>query len=180
MTWRTICRAGRIAVLAVVAGATAVWGCGSGGADGVDVAKPGDSLFKMSFSATTLDGSQFSTLGGTGRVVLINVFATWCPGCQSETPELVSLYQQYHAQGLDVAMVTREKASVAEAFRDRYRIPFPMVVGAEGASVQDMVPALVYIPTTVILDRSGNVRYRITGYHPEEMRDAITKLLAEK
>ena len=145
--------------------------------DGVVAAPAGKGLFDMAFTATTLDGETFSTADHRGHVVLVNCFATWCPPCRVETPHLVKLYNERHEDGLDVVMVSDEPAEKLRPFVQTYDIPYPVI--PDGRHVTAMVPNLRGIPTTVILDRQGAVRHRITGAHVDEIVAAVGRLLEE-
>jgi len=134
-------------------------------------------LFDMTFTATTLDGKPFSTADHRGRVVLVNCFATWCPPCRVEIPHLIKLYNERRGDGLDIVMVSDEPAEKLRPFVETYGIPYPVIPG--GRHVMAMVPNLRGIPTTVILDRHGAVRHRITGARVDEIVTAVGRLLEE-
>jgi len=134
-------------------------------------------LFDMAFTATTLDGKTFSTADHRGRVVLVNCFATWCPPCRVETPHLIKLYNERHGDGLDIVMVSNEPAERIEPFVKMYGVPYAVI--PDGQQVMAMVPNLRGIPTTVILDRQGIVRRRITGAQVDEIIAAVDHLLKQ-
>jgi peroxiredoxin len=136
------------------------------------------SLFPLSFSASDIGGRNVSTGAQRGRVLLLNVFATWCPPCQQETPELIKMYQEHQAAGLDVVMVSSEAESVVRGFAESYRIPFPVI--AKGRSIiEQLKGARKVVPISVLVDRQGRVREVIEGADVTRIREGVTKLLAE-
>ena len=108
------------------------------------------------------------TLAGTNytytkdKVAVINVWASWCSPCRAEAPTLASLANKY----TDVAFIgilTRDNPANAEAFARRFKLPYPTIIddsiliGFKGSLAANA------IPTTVILDKKGNVAARISG-----------------
>jgi thiol-disulfide isomerase/thioredoxin len=140
-------------------------------------AAKGESLFPLVLSAKDVDGKTFSTADRRGRVVLVNVFATWCHGCVTETPHLVKLYEQRQADGLDMVMVSYEEIGLVKVFRQQHKIPFPVIAGDE--SVMKAIPGFRGFPTTVMIDREGNVRRLIVGADLVKIQKSVNELLAE-
>lgn len=141
----------------------------------------GESLFPLHFAVADVYGKMFSTADRQGRVVLVNIFATWCPPCQKETPHLVKLYHERHAEGLDMVLVSSEAESLVRGFAVRHKIPFSVI--ANGASIMDQLKGFTdAVPTTVLIDKLGNVRYRIVGADLQDLqkiRESVNKLLSE-
>src|SRR5947209_5920406 len=116
-----------------------------------------------------------------GKVVLLNFWATWCPPCRAEMPDLVKWQRQYRSGGLQVIGVTYPPARRAEVrkFTRGIRINYPVVFGAkETKALFDSGEAL---PLSVIIDREGNVRDVIQGIIlPEEFEQKVEPLLDNK
>lgn len=122
-------------------------------------------------SAPTLQGPL---LGGTGifdlastrgKVVVVNVWASWCSPCRSEAPALESAWNSLRSSPVQfVGINTRDRGPNAEAFTRRFGMTYPSVVDEDGRlmlSFRDLPPNAV--PSTLILDRQGRVAVRVTG-----------------
>jgi len=111
------------------------------------------------------------------KVVLLDVFGTWCPTCHDATPELLRLYRRYHSRGLEVVGLAFEAtgdtavdARQVRRYRDKFRIPFPLLL-AGTSDTESMAGALPQLqdltafPTTIFLGRDGRVRRVHAGFH---------------
>jgi len=113
-----------------------------------------------------------------GKVVLINFWATWCPPCRAEVPELVKWQREYRGRGLQIIGVTYPPQTTKEVrrFVRNLKINYPVALGTKQAK------ALFFqgetLPVSVIIDREGNVRDIIEGILlPEEFEQKIKPLL---
>ncbi len=116
-----------------------------------------------------------------GKVVLINFWATWCPPCRAEIPDLVKWQREYRGRGLQVIGVTYPPETVGEVrrFTRRLKVNYPVALGTKETK------ALFFqgetLPLTVIIDREGNVRDLIEGILlPEEFEQKVKPLLRSR
>jgi peroxiredoxin len=115
------------------------------------------------FTLRTLDGQKLRLGEQRGRVVLVNFWATWCGPCRQEMPHLNKLYEKYKSSGFVLLGVnvdddTRQAAGVA----DKLGVKFPVLPDADKrVSKQYDLSAM---PSTVLIDRDGKVRYLHRGY----------------
>ncbi len=137
-------------------------------------------------TAASLEGLRFENLAGgewsleqeRGKVVLVNFWATWCPPCRQETPDLVRLHERYRERGFTVVGVSvdGDARTVVPPFAERYRIPYPMLLGGDSA----LAARVRGLPTTVLVARDGRVVETYVGAVAERhLRADIERLLAE-
>jgi len=123
-----------------------------------------------------LDGTHLSFSKYRGKPLWVNFFATWCPPCKDELPEIERRYQSQHARGLVVLGVDQqEKPAQIKPFIGRFGLRYPVVVDrGQGAVTYD----LMALPTSVFIDRSGVVRFiQIGEMSPPLMDAALAKIL---
>ncbi len=100
-----------------------------------------------------------------GQVVVINFWATWCPPCRKEMPDLVALQQKFKGQGVQVVGLSIDTAENVKAFQQQYQIPFPLLI-AEPEVAQwstELGNAAAGLPFTLVLDKNGEIRHAQLG-----------------
>jgi thiol-disulfide isomerase/thioredoxin len=117
------------------------------------------------FTLRGLAGSNLSLREQRGRVVMINFWATWCGPCRQEMPLLDQMYRRYRdmgfvLMGINVEDDARKAGDMARALGVRYPVLFDTKKAASKAY------GVSAMPTTVLLDRDGRVRYLHKGYRP--------------
>lgn len=143
---------------------------------GVETATPAVPHFAMQ----TLDGGTLSTDSLRGRVVLVNVWATWCVPCRFEMPLLEATWQRHRAAGLVLlgASVDRADPAVVRTFVTERGITYP--VGIVGDDVVRALGGVDAYPTSVLIGRDGTIRHRVVGpIGPLSLEPAIRRALAE-
>ncbi len=116
------------------------------------------------YATVSLDGDSVSLEGLEGKVVLLNIWATWCHPCRTEIPQLRALHAQYQQQGLELVGVSVDTDGTDDAIRSFMRdfdMTFPIWRDPdERISTQFRV---VGVPATFLIDRQGVLRWRMTG-----------------
>ena len=117
-----------------------------------------------------------------GDVVVINFWATWCPPCRQEMPLLDQIYGRYQRLGFTLLGVNVEQDSrLADRFLDDVPVSFPILLDpTEEVGRLYQVPAM---PTTVIVDRRGIVRFIHYGYRAGDeaiVQDEVRRLIRER
>jgi peroxiredoxin len=115
------------------------------------------------FTLKSLDGKNLKLSEMAGNVVLINFWASWCGPCREEMPLLNALHNKYEPLGFTVLGVNvEEDVKGAKGFLKNFPVDFPVLLdNTNRVSKQFKVVAM---PTTVVVDRDGNMRYLHQGY----------------
>lgn len=122
------------------------------------------------FTLQSTQGDNIRLSEHRGEVVLLNFWASWCGPCRQEMPLLDALQQRYSKLGFSVVGVNVDKDSaLANKLLKDIPVTFPVLLDNTGAvSASYNVSAM---PTTVLIDRDGNVRYLHKGYKPGYEQD---------
>ncbi|MEO8044006.1 MAG: TlpA disulfide reductase family protein [Spartobacteria bacterium] len=118
---------------------------------------PTDKMVAPDFQLKNLEGKTIKLSDYKGKVVLLNFWATWCPPCREEIPDLVALQKQYAARGLVVLGISMDEGGAAGVarFAKKFEINYPIVMGNEKTS--EAYGGIQVLPTTFIIDRKGKV-----------------------
>lgn len=119
-----------------------------------------------------LDGNRLRLADYHGKWVVVNYWATWCPPCLEEIPELVHFHDAHKdkdAVVIGVNMEERDKQSLAE-FVDDYMVSYPVVPMSDDMPLLGNIPGL---PTTYLLDPGGNTAAVQVGQITQEMIEAF-------
>ena len=128
-----------------------------------------------------IKGRTFRLSDHKGKVVLINFWATWCPPCRAEIPDLIKLQRQYGSSGLQIVGITDppEKLSTVRAFSKNLKINYPIALGTKATKL--LFTNNDTLPLTIVIDRNGNVVEIIEGILlPEEFETIVKPLLSSK
>lgn len=132
------------------------------------------------FTLASLDGKTHTLSSFRGKVVLVDFWASWCGPCKAMIPHAIELYNQYKNQGLMILGVGLDDEASLRKFVAKTPISYPVLVGTSETGRTFGVSA---IPTSLILDKHGNIAFRHTGFYPgmeSTLEDEIKGLLAEK
>ncbi len=148
-----------------------------GGTSGQSLARPG--YLAPDFTLTALDGSQVQLSSFRGKQpVWVNFWATWCPPCRAEMPEMQKLYPQYQARGVEVLGVdVQEDQAKVQAFVQSNGYGWHFVLDTTGNVSRDYYVS--GIPTHVFIGKDGVIQdLLISGLTSDMMVSHLDKLLA--
>lgn len=152
----------RILILALIAGLTSCISKNDESAEQTTVIETPAVQPSGGVAFTRLDGQQVDLSALAGKVVVLNFWATWCPPCIREMPSLQAFYNRYQTSP-DVEFLVVEidnRPDLAKSFVEKNNFTFPVY------SPVDMIPEAFLgqaIPTTVILNKKGEISYRHEG-----------------
>lgn len=133
------------------------------------------------FVLKDLDGHTVRLSDYRGKVVLINFWATWCPPCRAEMPDLVRLQREHGKAGLQIIGVTYppEKETRVRRFAKSLKVNYPIILGTR--QIKARFSSDETLPLTVVIDREGKVSDIISGILlREEFDEKIKPLLIKK
>jgi len=132
------------------------------------------------------NGNSIKLSNYSGKVLFVNLWATWCGPCRMETPELVKLHKQYQSRGVEfIGLSTEDPNTSAQKVRDfvtQYAVDYQI-----GWATREVALSLMQgettIPQSFIITRNGKLWKRIDGFHPvrtpPELKKALEEALAE-
>ncbi|MEU6216604.1 TlpA disulfide reductase family protein [Streptomyces sp. NPDC047022] len=195
-------RSRRRAVLATAGAAVAALvlsACGSGGtsggsgstnfiagSDGIDTVKKGERSAAPDLSGTTIDGTKIDVASYKGKVVVVNVWGSWCPPCRAEAPNFVKVAKDTAGKGVQfVGINTRDTSTgPAQAFEKSYGVTYPSLYDPTGKLMLRFKRGTLNpqaIPSTLIIDRDGKIAARtLQALSEDKLREMLDPVLAEK
>ena len=115
------------------------------------------------FTLHTMNGPNMRLREQRGRVVMVNFWASWCGPCRQEMPQLNRLYEKYHAAGFVLLGVNvDDDQGKASEVAGKLGVTFPVLLDTD--KTVSRLYELSTMPSTVIIDRDGKVRYVHRGY----------------
>ena len=131
------------------------------------------------FSLKDVNGNEVTLNSLKGTVVYLAFWATWCPSCKEELPDLNTLQRRYAAKGFTVLSICIEPSdSIVVNYLKRQPIIFPVLVDKEGSVAESF--RFSGLPASFIIGKDGLIRYKHAGYDKESftlIEQEIIKLL---
>jgi peroxiredoxin len=116
------------------------------------------------YTATTLEGDSVALSSLRGEVVLLNLWATWCIPCQTETPYLQSIFEEYRDRGLRVVGVSQDVGDArrdVEAFVGEYGVTYTILLDPRMRGID--LYRVIGMPGSFLIDREGILRWMQYG-----------------
>jgi len=134
------------------------------------------------------NGQPIKLSNYSGKVLLVNLWATWCQPCRRETPELVKLHKEYQDRGVEMVGLSTEdpvaSAQSVQSFVQQFQVDYPV-----GWATRDVAIALMQltgrssIPQSFIITRDGRIKKQFIGFHPiqtpPQLKQAIEEALTD-
>ncbi|WP_436737407.1 TlpA family protein disulfide reductase [Streptomyces sp. BBFR102] len=156
------------------------------GKDGVSKVAKGERKDAPEIKGETLDGGTFDLADHKGKVVVVNVWGSWCAPCRAEAPNLVKVAADTADQGVQfVGINTRDpNKGPAVAFEKDYEVAYPSLYDPQGKQILRFPRGSLSpqaIPSTVVIDRDGKIAARtLQAVSEKQLRAMIDPILAEK
>jgi peroxiredoxin len=112
-------------------------------------------LQETGFTLTALDGKVYNLDALRGHVVLLNFWATWCPPCRKEMPDMQKLYERFEKKGFLVLAVSDEKRETVEGFLAKQNYTFPILLDPDRKT--NTAFYVEGIPKSFLFDRQGRL-----------------------
>ncbi len=132
------------------------------------------------FVLSNLNNTSTSLSALKGQVILINIWATWCPPCRAEMPTIQATYEQYHDRGFVVLAVNQaEDARIVRTFMEQFGLTFPALLDSD--SMVSTLYQVRVLPSSFFVDRKGVVRVVYFGPMPRSViSGTVEQLLQEE
>jgi thiol-disulfide isomerase/thioredoxin len=162
----------------------AVAACGSS----ISAAQEKDYGKRPDWSMTLPDGKKASASDYDRKVVIVDFWATWCPPCRKEIPGFIELQKKYKDKGLDIVGFSLDRdQDTHDKWIKEQKLNYLSIFAQNEAgtkvvdSFQKLIGEISGIPTTVVINRKGNIVYKHVGYgSPEDFEKILKPLLEEK
>ena len=144
--------------------------------------KPEAGYLAPRFTLRNLKGNLEGLDDHSGKVIIVNFWATWCAPCLKEMPSFETLYRRYRSKGLTLLAISldKESSSKVQEFVDKYNLSFPVLLDTDGVA-EKLYPSFT-IPFTYVIDKHGRVAARVDGakdWESSETFEAVEHLLKQ-
>lgn len=156
------------------------------GKDGISTAKKGERAAAPDLSGETVDGGQLDVASYKGKVVVLNVWGSWCSPCRAEAPNFEKVYQDLKGKGVQfVGINTRDTSTQnAVSFEKQQGITYQSLYDPTGKLMLRFQKGTLNpqtVPSTLVLDRDGRIAARsLAPLSEDKLRAMIAPVLAEK
>jgi thiol-disulfide isomerase/thioredoxin len=141
--------------------------------------------FEFDFDLQDVNGQRLSKADFAGKVLIVDIWGTWCPPCRTEVPLFQALQLKYGEQGLQVVGMNDERtdddanaARLVRSFCRTQGVDYPCALITQ--QIKEQVPEFGGFPTTLFIDHTGKVRLKLVGaYDMPVLKTIVESLLKE-
>jgi len=134
----------------------------------------------------SIKGEPIKLSNYQGKVLLVNLWATWCAPCRRETPELVKLYKEYQSRGVEMVGLSTEdpeaSAQSVQEFVRQYNVDYHVGWASREVAIT-LMQGRGSIPQSFVITRDGRIKKRFIGFHPVDtppkLKEAIEEALVD-
>jgi peroxiredoxin len=131
----------------------------------------------LNYTVKNMNGESVHLASYKGKIILLNFWATWCPPCKVEIPDLIALQNEYKDDIVVLGFSVDDTADQLKPFADEYQMNYQVLVGLGHENIQEAYGPMWGIPVTIIIDRNGTVAKKQSGIRSKEQIEREIKAL---
>lgn len=169
-------------IVLVLVGAIVISSCDLNGSSNTTAHLPVVPAVVFDTEMRAANGNPIKLSNYSGKVLFVNLWATWCGPCRMETPELVRLHKEFQARGVEfVGLTTEDPNTSAQKVRDfmtQYGVDYHIGWATREVALT-LMDGKATIPQSFIITRDGRLFRKIDGFHPRRTPPELRKALEE-
>lgn len=133
----------------------------------------------LNYTVKDMNGADVHLASFKGKIILLNFWATWCPPCKVEIPDLIALQEEYKDDIVVLGFSVDDTAEQLQPFAAEYKMNYPVLVGLGHENIQEAYGPMWGIPVTIIIDRDGRIAKKQSGIRTKEQIEREIKALLD-
>ena len=129
------------------------------------------------FTLTDTNGNRVSLSGLSGKVIILDFFASWCPPCRMEVPDFIAIAKEHGSEDFAMVGIAVEDVNAAKSFAGKMGINYPVLI--DDGKVSAVYGPIRSIPTTFVIGKSGNIAKIYIGYREKAVFESDIKELLQ-
>ena len=146
--------------------------------DEIDDAKSIGKVAPLDYTVKDMNGTDVRLSSFKGKIIILNFWATWCPPCLEEIPDLITLQEQFKDDIVVLGFSIDDQPEQLQEYAAKIQINYPVLVGAGHENIQEAYGPMWGVPVTVIIGRDGKIAKKQSGIRSlAQFEREIKKLL---